>query len=350
MQPIELNKRIDTLDYLRGLALLGIILVNIPGLMLINLPDTSVDIAYNRFLTLFVEGKFFTIFSFLFGVGFYIFISRAMAKNENAYFLFVRRIIILLLIGLVHFYFQPGEALTIYAIFGLIALPFYKVRKEINLIIGLILLAVTAYFGFKIAMPFPLILLGLAAGQYRIFEKIHDNRKSIVIVTVIMFFISVGGLLYQWHYAPEAMVNLDQMTEDEFKVHVTNIEKFTLIGLQFSPFVSAFYVGLLILLLQRPLCQVLLSPLKDYGRMALTNYLGQTALILLIGNAFHLIGNIRFIQSLWICIGIYIFQLLFSKIWLKYFKFGPFEWLWRMGTYWTVPSLLKTFTNSKKHT
>ncbi|MFF2797145.1 DUF418 domain-containing protein [Lysinibacillus xylanilyticus] len=348
MQPIELNKRIDTLDYLRGFALLGIILVNIPALMWINPPETSIDIAYNRFLTLFVEGKFFSIFSFLFGVGFYIFISRAVAKNNNANLLFIRRMIILLLIGLVHFYFQPGEALTVYAIFGLIALPFYKVRKEINVTIGLLLLAVTAYYGIKIAMPFPLILLGLAAGQYRIFEKINDNRKSILFFTVIMFFISLGGLLYQWHYVPEAMANIDNMTKDEFTEHVTNIEKFSLIGLQFSPFVSAFYVGLLILLLQHPLFQALLSPLKDYGRMALTNYLGQTALILLIGNAFHLIGNIRFIQSLWICIGIYIFQLLFSKIWLKFFKFGPLEWLWRMGTYWTVPSLLKTSTNSKE--
>ncbi|MFJ3390549.1 DUF418 domain-containing protein [Lysinibacillus sp. NPDC086135] len=342
MQPIELNKRIDTLDYLRGFALLGIILVNIPALLWIKTPDTSIDIAYNRFLILFVEGKFFSIFSFLFGVGFYIFISRAMAKNNNAYLLFIRRIIILLLIGLVHFYFQPGEALTVYAIFGLIALPFYKVRKEINVTLGLILLAVTAYYGIKIAMPFPLILLGLAAGQYRIFEKIHDNRKSILTFTVIMFMISIGGLLYQWNYVPEAMVNIDNMTTDEITEHMTNIEKFSLIGLQFSPFVSAFYVGLLMLLLKLPLCQTLLSPLKDYGRMALSNYLGQTALILLIGNAFDLIGNIRFIQSLWICISIYIFQLLFSKIWLKYFKFGPLEWLWRMGTYWTVPSLLKT--------
>jgi len=339
MQPIELNKRIDTLDYLRGFALLGIILVNIPALLWINPPETSIDIAYNRFLTLFVEGKFFSIFSFLFGVGFYIFISRAMAKNNNANLLFIRRMIILLLIGLVHFYFQPGEALTVYAIFGLIALPFYKVRKEINVTIGLILLAVTAFYGIKIAMPFPLILLGLAAGQYRIFEKINDNRKSIFIFTIIMFFISIGGLLYQWHYVPEAMVNVDNLTKVEFTEHVTNIEKFSLIGLQFSPFVSAFYVGLLILLLQHPVCQTLLSPLKNYGRMALTNYLGQTALILLIGNAFHLIGNIRFIQSLWICIGIYIFQLLFSEIWLKFFRFGPFEWLWRMGTYLTIPSL-----------
>ncbi|MGA3599050.1 DUF418 domain-containing protein [Lysinibacillus agricola] len=348
MQPIELNKRIDTLDYLRGFALLGIILVNIPALMWINPPETSIDIAYNRFLMLFVEGKFFSIFSFLFGVGFYIFISRAKAKNEKAYLLFIRRMIILLLIGLVHFYFQPGEALTVYAIFGLIALPFYKVRKEINVTIGLILLAVTAFYGIKIAMPFPLILLGLAAGQYRIFEKINDKRKSIFFFTVIMFFISIGGLLYQWHYVPDAMVNIDNMTKVEFTEHVTNIEKFSLIGLQFSPFVSAFYAGLLMLLLQHPLCQFLLSPLKDYGRMALTNYLGQTALILIIGNAFHLIGNIRFIQSLWICIGIYIFQLLFSKLWLKFFRFGPLEWLWRMGTYWTVPSMLKTSTNSKE--
>lgn len=348
MQPIELNKRIDTLDYLRGFALLGIILVNIPALLWINTPDTSIDITYHRFLILFVEGKFFSIFSFLFGVGFYIFISRAMAKNENAYLLFIRRIIILLLIGLVHFYFQPGEALTIYAIFGLIALPFYKVRKEINVTIGLILLAVTAYYGIKIAMPFPLILLGLAAGQYRFFEKINDNRKSIFIFTAIMFIISIGGLLYQWHYVPEAMANVNNMTKDEFTEHVTNIEKFSLIGLQFSPFVSGFYVGLLILLLQRPVYQSLLSPLKNYGRMALSNYLGQTALILLIGNAFHLFENIRFIQSLWICIGIYIFQLLFSKVWMKFFKFGPLEWLWRMGTYWTVPSLLKASPNTKE--
>ena len=339
MQPIELNKRIYTLDYLRGFALLGIILVNIPALMWINPPETSIDIAYNRFLILFVEGKFFSIFSFLFGVGFYIFISRAMAKNNNANLLFIRRMIILLLIGLVHFYFQPGEALTVYAIFGLIALPFYKVRKEINVTIGLILLAVTAYYGIKIAMPFPLILLGLAAGQYRIFEKFNENRKSLLAFTIIMFCISIGGLLYQWHYVPDVGVNFNDMSKNEFTEHVTNVEKFALIGLQFSPFVSAFYVGLLMLLLQHPLCQFLLSPLKEYGRMALTNYLGQTALILIIGNAFHLIGNIRFIQSLWICLGIYIFQLLFSKLWLKFFRFGPLEWLWRMGTYWTIPSL-----------
>lgn len=65
MQPTNSNKRIDTLDYLRGFALLGIILVNIPpSLMWIEPPKLANDIAYSRFLTLFVEGKFFIIFSF----------------------------------------------------------------------------------------------------------------------------------------------------------------------------------------------------------------------------------------------------------------------------------------------
>ncbi|EON72379.1 DUF418 domain-containing protein [Lysinibacillus sphaericus] len=342
MQPIDLNKRIHTLDYLRGFALLGIILVNIPALLWIEPPTTSVDIAYSHFLALFVEGKFFTIFSFLFGIGFFMFISRATAKNERAYLLFLRRIALLFLFGIVHVFFQPGEALTVYALFGLIALPFYKMRKELNLAIGLILLAVTAYFGIKIAMPFPLILLGLAAGQYQLFEKINAHQKKLIVLTSILFLLSLGGWLYQWSYVPDATPSsVDTMSKEKLEEYIANIENFSLIGMQISPFVSAFYVGILVLLLQYPLVQLLLSPLREYGRMALTNYLGQTALILLLGHTFQLISHINLMSSLWICIGIYIFQLLFSKVWLKFYRFGPIEWLWRMGTYWTIPPLVK---------
>ena len=83
------NKRIDELDYIRGFALLGIILVNILALLNIKIPDpNTVDASYQRFLYLFVEGRFFSIFSFLFGVGFYIFISRAIAKGKMDMFYF----------------------------------------------------------------------------------------------------------------------------------------------------------------------------------------------------------------------------------------------------------------------
>ena len=83
------NKRIDELDYIRGFALLGIILVNILALLNIKIPDpNTVDASYQRFLYLFVEGRFFSIFSFLFGVGFYIFISRAIAREKWICFIF----------------------------------------------------------------------------------------------------------------------------------------------------------------------------------------------------------------------------------------------------------------------
>ena len=205
-------------------------------------------------------------------------------------------------------------------------------RKDINLILGFILLAITAYFGLKILMPFPLILLGLVAGQYHLFENISLHRNKIMFVTIVMGFISMASWFYQWQYVPEPLVNIQHLPKDQLAAHITNIEQFSLIGLQFSPFASAFtweqssYY-------YKALCSRLLAPLKAYGRMALTNYLGQTALILLIGHAFGLIGQLRYLESfvdlsrhLWL-------PLLLSKLWLYFFRFGPMEWLWRIGTY-----------------
>ncbi|MGR5868509.1 heparan-alpha-glucosaminide N-acetyltransferase domain-containing protein [Bacillus pacificus] len=128
------NKRIDELDYIRGFALLGIILVNILALLNIKIPDpNTVDASYQRFLYLFVEGRFFSIFSFLFGVGFYIFISRAIAKGKNGYVLFFPP-----LSCTIYFRFDSSnvsawEALALYAICGLIVLPFYKAKKTSEL-------------------------------------------------------------------------------------------------------------------------------------------------------------------------------------------------------------------------
>jgi uncharacterized membrane protein YeiB len=113
------NNRIDILDYLRGFALIGILLVNAPFLLKMDSPSpNSIDASYQRFLYLFVEGRFFTIFTFLFGIGFYIFITRAKAKNYNAYLLFIRRLVVLLAIGCIHIMFNPDEALAAYAVLG----------------------------------------------------------------------------------------------------------------------------------------------------------------------------------------------------------------------------------------
>jgi uncharacterized membrane protein YeiB len=321
------DKRIETLDYLRGFALLGIILVNILPLLSVGLPGTEMEAYYWRFLYLFIEGRFFTIFSFLFGVGFYLFITKANQKGRNGRVLFLRRILVMFLIGLIHFQFHPGEALTVYAISGLLVLPFYRLKKETNLIVALSLLAGFSWLAIKPLLPIPLILLGFAAGQFRLFESLSAKRKPIAIFTAVMGVLSLLGIVYQNSLAPglgnEGVPGMD-------------FYPFFHAGIMIGPIVSAFYVGSLILLVQLPLCNKLLSPLKHYGRMALTNYLAQTAFILLAG---LLWGTPSLIETLYICLIIYALQLLFSYIWLRSFLYGPLEWLWRAATYLELPPL-----------
>ncbi|MCD4837447.1 MULTISPECIES: DUF418 domain-containing protein [Neobacillus] len=326
--------RIEELDYLRGFALLGIVLVNILPLLELGMPKAgSLDAAYWRLLYLFVEGRFYTIFTFLFGVGFYIFITRANEKGKNGVVLFLRRIVALFLFGLVHVQFHPGEALTVYAVCGLLLLPFYKVNKVMNLFLGLVMFIIFSMFSFKLFMVIPIMLLGITAGQFRLFEKLSEKKKGIAVFTGIMFVLSISGLLYQYQHAPFII-------EERLEMEIRSSQEFVRIGIIIGPIVSAFYVGLLVLLLQYRFIQKLLSPLKSYGRMALTNYMMQTVIILVAGNGFHLIGNISLIHSFFICLMIYVIQLSFSVIWLRYFYYGPLEWTWRAITYLQIPPLL----------
>ncbi|QWI73221.1 DUF418 domain-containing protein (plasmid) [Bacillus mycoides] len=331
------NNRIDIIDYLRGFALIGVLLVNVIGLLWIKMPSPkSIDESYQHFVYLFVEARFYIIFTFLFGVGFYIFITRAKEKGSNAYILFVRRLIILYPIGFIHSMFNSGEALTAYAVLGMLLLPFYKFKKQINLALGALGVICLSYLGSKELLIVPLFLLGLAAGQYCIFENISENIKKYKFFTMIAVVLSVIGLWFQYIHIPPKIF--------EFIVNVKRPEAiasntFLQIGVIIGPIISASYIGILILLLQYTWVQKLLSPLKYYGRMALTNYISQTALVLIGGYFFRLTGNISYLQSFFVCLGIYVIQLLFSMIWLRFFRMGPLEWLWRICTYWKVVSI-----------
>ncbi|MEO2078547.1 MAG: DUF418 domain-containing protein [Bacillus sp. (in: firmicutes)] len=327
MNSIELNKRLDALDYLRGFALLGIIFVNIIPLLSVRHPELgTMDASYWRFLYLFVEGRFYTIFTFLFGVGFYLFISRAEAKGKKGTVLFLRRIIVLFLFGLIHVRFHPGEALTIYAISGFIILPFYRAPKWINLLFGLVMLFALSLFSAKIFMVVPLMLLGIVTGQYRVFERVSHEWKKVAVFTGFMFVLSVVGLMYQNQQAPSVVTQVSYKNSLE-------MQQFINTGITIGPIVSAFYIGLIVLLLQSSTVRKVLAPFKNLGRMALTNYILQTVFMLLAGNVLHLFHQLTYIQSLYLCLTILAIQLVFSTIWLKFFRFGPLEWLWRMATY-----------------
>jgi uncharacterized membrane protein YeiB len=286
---------------------------------------------YWRFLYLFIEGRYYTIFTFLFGIGMYIFISRAETRGKNGRALFVRRLIVLFIFGLIHVQFHPGEALTIYSIAGLILMPFYNVNRRINLLFGTIMLIIISLFAFKIVMVIPLMLLGIAAGQYHMFGKISKYKKATAIFTVVMFVLGVVGLIFQLHTLPSG-------AQAENNVQTSS---FISLGITIGPVISAFYIGTLIGLLQLPVFRQVLTPIKHYGRMAFTNYIMQTALILTAGKLLHLEKHIHYHQTLFVCLAIYVIQLIFSTIWLHYFVYGPLEWIWRTLTYGKLPQMQK---------
>ncbi|MHA2890470.1 DUF418 domain-containing protein [Bacillus cereus] len=334
------NNRIDILDYLRGFALIGILMINITNLLNLKSPvSNSMDEYYQRFLYLFVEGHFYTIFTFLFGIGFYIFITRAKEKGANAYLLFIRRLIVLFIMGYIHSIFHPGEALASYAIYGFILLPFYKIKRQINLIIGVLGIsgAIGAIFfadESKDLLIVPLFLLGLTAGQYRIFENISKNIRAYKIFTIIAAVFAVIGLVFQYMHIPPVISGMIIAGAVRSDMQASNL--FLQVGIVQGLFVSAFYIGILVILLQNNWVQKLFCPLKYYGRMALTNYISQTALVLIVGYLFQRIGTYSYFCTLFVCIGIYIIQILFSMIWLRFFRMGPLEYIWRILTYWKL--------------
>ncbi|WP_252732372.1 DUF418 domain-containing protein [Paraglaciecola arctica] len=138
LAPVASEQRINALDILRGFALIGILLMNIEwfGRPISNLasfnPDlTGVDHAVGWLIRCFVEGKFYKLFALLFGMGFAVMLTQAMRKNRPFGAWFVRRMLVLLLIGLIHAVFiWQGDILHDYAISGLLMLAFiYLLRK-----------------------------------------------------------------------------------------------------------------------------------------------------------------------------------------------------------------------------
>ncbi|MBM7646616.1 putative membrane protein YeiB [Scopulibacillus daqui] len=316
-----MKQRIDTLDFLRGFALLGIILINI-GQIVPYLSNKQSDYFIGLFLNYAVYEHFFVIFSFLFGIGFYIFITRAKNRGDNSTILFIRRLTVLLIIGLIHHQFQPGEALLPYAIFGFILIPFYRLKPIINFVIAVILLVLFLLIGGGILMILPMFLLGLCTGQWKIFENLSVYEKGVRAVQLIFLCLTPFAIYAQY-------ILLEKYGQVDLGSAVSGIV------------MSTLYVTTLTLLLRHNAVQKLLSPLKYIGRMALTNYLVQTMLILAANALFHLQGQAHLSTLMFIAISILIIQMIYSTIWFKYFKIGPIEYIWRILTYGKLPDRYK---------
>ncbi len=373
LAPISSKERLQILDILRGFAIFGILAVNIGGFASpIFFPgylvhDASVfDELAHRLMLFFAEGKFYTIFSFLFGLGFSVQLGRAENKGRDIKSFYPRRLWVLFGFGILHaIFFWYGDILRLYALLGFALLAFrnrsnrtlliwagifYAAAFIILVLIGgpfanepipgfdVVAMARQAYHGSSFlnvlifqVITFPvtfgvialaqglivmsLFLLGLFAGRIRFFEHLYENRVWLIRAAIFGLLVGVPANA------------LFMLTENSVPASLG----FT-IG---SPAFAAMYVSLIGLISLTESGQKILAPLSYVGRMALTNYILQSVVcsLLFFGYGFGLYEQIG-AAGLWgVTFLIYLVQIPFSMAWLSRFHFGLFEWVWRTLTY-----------------
>ncbi|WP_276913033.1 DUF418 domain-containing protein [Aneurinibacillus aneurinilyticus] len=390
LTPITGQERIASLDIIRGFALFGIFLVNFPSFHPADYPAlmfsldpgyTGLDRGIRLFYDMFVQTKFYTIFSFLFGLGFYIFMERAEKRGLSVYSLFTRRLLALLVFGLLHLiFFWYGDILHTYALAGFMLLLFYRRRNGIILawafgllIFILSLTTLPLFFSdelygslqqeqqalgqqeikktmeiyehasylewvayrfsaevsdilsnapLTVASILPLFLFGLYAGRKEVFHEPAHHTRFIWVTWLGTLMISIP--LVSMVFAVEYDIVSFGIAKLDAKRLFIQLSGLTL---------CFFYMSSLLLLMRNKLARTLLAPLGYTGRMALTNYLGQTIIALILMRGFGLFETFTLSIGLIICIAVYALQILFSFYWLRFFRFGPLEWIWRSITY-----------------
>jgi len=333
------KERIVSLDIIRGLALFGILFINVAAYQLLveggPMPDYSgINGNIDTLINIFIEKKFFSIFSFLFGVGFYIFASRAEARGDKPRWRFARRLLALLLIGIVHSIVFWGSILVPYAVIGFLLIPFYHAKVStiskwlftiitvhILCILGQILMpnqeAFSTVFGLlgnDAITIFIMFLTGFLVAKADWISHISEYSKQIKWLQFVTFPLFVGISIWIWFASQGEDQNLNSV-----------------ISLGVIP-TTYFYLACLFVMLENKKIAKLLKPIGRVGQMAFTNYLAQSfiglALISLMGLEVVSPSDVVIIAPL-----TFVIQIIFSVIWFKFFKMGPFEKVWRFMTY-----------------
>jgi uncharacterized protein len=400
--PVSPAERIQILDILRGFALFGILIVNMEifshPVQRILLPlaaaTTPIDRAATFLVRFLAEGKFYSLFSFLFGLGFYLLIDRLKQKGLPVGRVYLRRLLALLAFGVAHaVLLWVGDILTLYAVLGLLLLLFRRARPRPLLIWAAVLaLVMTILFAISVV----LIELGRQEGP-EVSAEIDASlnigveaargdaeramqgyrQRSYLAVTAQRWydwtsFMLSGNLALAPNVLAMFLVGLyfgKRRLLAEVDSHLPFFRRLLLWGLVIglpcnllyaaisldvarsvpspqvllgmagqaigAPFLALAYASALVLLSRAPATARLVARLAPVGRMALSNYLTQSLVCSTIfyGYGGGLFGKVGTAAGLLLAVLIYALQIPLSAWWLGRFRFGPAEWLWRTLTY-----------------
>jgi len=371
------KERIIEIDIIRGIAILGIFFVNFPEMIVAPLQRvsyTGLDGFIRLIYNLFIQTKFYTIFSFLFGLGFYIFMSRAEAREDKIYILFFRRLFFLFIFGFVHFVFLwQGDILNMYALIGVWLLLLYNNTPKSTLAIAVALLGISVIFnGLTYLVPSINTFLDttLIHNNLSQYNSLKDLVQKIIFRFNLFNRVSILNAIY---YTPEILSLFlfglyagkikffNRLEEFDSNLKKSQIIALILSLICFIPMITlylssnsyqresayffvwlsgktmaVFYISTILLLLKKDKWQKRLKPFSYVGKMALTNYIGQTFFTIII---FSILFKNTAIIPLWVgvlyCPLFFIMQVKLSKWWLFKHSMGPLELVWRYATYFS---------------
>jgi uncharacterized protein len=354
--PLAAADRLAALDILRGLALFGVMAINIVFEFRVSIFEQLVpsykiasplDHAVVEFLDKFVSLKAFALFSLLFGVGLAIQFDRLPAKRRAV--LLLRRLLVLLAIGLIHLtLIWNGDILTEYALAGLVVLPFLFGPRWLLGSAGLLFLGL--YLTIHLNRLLPLLdtiwLDGHILQARRVygtggFSEVLSFRigelRAIALLHIWMFprtlaLFLLGAFIWRTGILQRAPANRELLFGAALTALALSIDA----GRPLATVTLAFAYGAFIIgVVGTEFGARLLGWAAPLGRMAFTNYLAQS---LIFGWAFYgyglgWFGQLEDSTALAFGVAVYGAQVIFSRWWLQRYNFGPVEWLWRTLMY-----------------
>lgn len=399
IHPTAQSDRLQVLDALRGFALFGILLANLYSFMGYNTYNPAdiivlpiLDRAVLFFIDWFVEGKFYGIFSILFGVGFVLQAERFRDSEANFSGFWYRRMIVLCCIGLLHmFMVWNGDILTLYSLMGMLLPLFYNLTDRILLRWIVVLLS----------MPLLVHLLLFFTPEAQVWGAMRDfsmklkthwgfadksllemrtstSFNEVFSINVLQaiprpmsylmsgrYFQVLGlfliGVLLARHWLPR--IRNYEVSVSRRAIGIGVVGLFASLGYALikssigTPFAISeigllqaviYHIGstcmalgiamLFISVWSSGRLKLVFHNLALLGRMALSNYLFQnvTAVLLFFGYGFALMRKLPFAYLPLFALGILMTQWLFSRVWFSRFKQGPLEFIWRKLTYRTT--------------
>jgi len=404
LSPVKAAEREIFMDVLRGFAILGIFIANLnsfsfyeeglpPAPYLLPAADKTMSFLHHMF----IEGKFYSIFSLLFGWGIALQIKRGMDAGINPLPTMRRRLFFMLLLGAMHLLIWTGDIVFFYGVLAFILLPLRKFSNKTLLITGCILiLSPVLLYWLKMTWPtlnYPadklgkindhlskvllpefqevnsreslvealkkvtwwdvlknniagafgrfsylmlvsrvpkvlgMFLIGYVIGRTDFFRNLAQYRKLVYCIIAAGLLIGLPANYFLAKQMQDHMGNYFQLKQNGLYQTI-----FYTLGV--VPLALA-YVGMFMLAFKTGAGKKMLGFLAPAGKMAFSNYIMQS----LIGNFVFFSAGLGYMWKVgpvyYTLFGIivFIFQIIVSTIWLKYFNYGPVEWLWRSATY-----------------